>query len=415
MTRLNLLFVTPYLPSPPRFGGQRRLAGLIGGLSRSHDVSVLSFVDPREDFAPSIRATQTYCSRVVAIPNERLSLPTPRKRLLQGRSLVSKRSFADFVYHRAPMEEALRRLLAEDRYDVVQFEFTHMAANRPRNGAASRGARPVFVLDEHNIEYDILRRTADGESALDRKLYNAIDWRKLRDEEQEAWRRLDGCALTSDRDEDLLRRDVPTAKTAVVPNAVDVDFFRPDVNSAEDPNLLVFFGALNYHPNVDGVSFFLREILPRVKSRRPGLKLQILGQNPPRDIVARATDGVELTGLVEDVRPYIARAAVVVAPIRIGGGTRFKILEAMAMGKAVVSTTVGAEGIEVRDGVDILLADEAEAFAAQVDRLLTDAGLRRAMGAAARSLIEHRYSWAASVGRLETFHAGLLAASSTST
>jgi glycosyltransferase involved in cell wall biosynthesis len=413
--RLKMLFVTPYLPSPPRFGGQRRLAGLIGGLSRSHEVSVLSFVDPREDFAASIRATAAYCKRVIAVPNERLALTTPRKRLLQGRSLLSKRSFADFVYHTARLEDALQRLLAQEPYDVVQFEFTHMAANRPRNGVDS-GRRPIFVLDEHNIEYDILRRTAGADTALDRKLYNSIDWRKLREEEQEAWRHLDGCALTSTRDEALLRHEVPTAKTAVVPNAVDIDFFRPRAETGgEDPKTIVFFGALNYHPNIDAMLFFLREILPRLKARHPELKFQIVGQHPPPAIVARAGDGVELTGLVDDVRPYLARAAVVVAPIRIGGGTRFKILEAMAMGKAIVSTAIGAEGIEVRHGSDILLADEPDSFSEQVDRLLSDAGLRRAIGAAARSLIERRYGWPASVHRLEAFHAELLAAARTST
>ena len=414
MKRLKMLFVTPYLPSPPRFGGQRRLAGLMAGLARSHEVSVLSFVDPREDNSSSIRATETYCKKVIAVPNERVALATTRKRLLQLRSLLSRRSFARFVFHSGALSKALDRLLGEEPYDIVHFEFAQMVANRPRR--SYEGARPVFVLDEHNIEYDILRRTALSSPGLDRKFYNLLDWRKLRMEEQEAWRRVDGCALTSARDEELLRRELPTASTAVVPNAVDVDFFQPGPNSGRtDPMTLVFFGSLNYHPNTDGLLFFLREILPRLKARHPSLKVRIVGQQPPREIEARAGDGVEVTGLVDDVRPYIERATVIIVPLRIGGGTRFKILEAMAMGKAVVSTTIGAEGIDVHDGSDILLADEPETFAAQIGRLLDDAALRHRMGATARSLIEQRYSWSASVGRLEEFHAELLARRHTST
>jgi glycosyltransferase involved in cell wall biosynthesis len=384
------------------------------GLARSHEVSVVSFVDPREDLSSSIRATESYCKRVVAVPNERVALSTARKRLLQLRSLFSRRSFERYVFHSSALSKALDRLLRKEPYDIVHFEFAQMAANRPR--AALDGHRPVFVLDEHNVEYDIRRRTALSSSGLDRKFYNLVDWRKLRIEEREAWGWVDGCTLTSARDEELLRRELPTVDTAVVPNAVDVDFFRPSPNGGQtDPMTLVFFGAMNYHPNTDGLLFFLGDILPRLKARYPGLKVQMVGQQPPPEIEARAGDGVELTGLVDDVRPYIERATVIIAPLRIGGGTRFKILEAMAMGKAVVSTTIGAEGIDVHHGSDILLADEPEAFAGQVARLLDDAALRRRMGVAARSLIEGGYSWAASVERLEQFHGELLARQRTST
>jgi len=171
---------------------------------------------------------------------------------------------------------------------------------------------------------------------------------------------------------------------------------------------LLFFGAGNYHPNTDGLLFFFREILPRLRARYPGITLRILGPLIPPEIEAHAGDGVEVTGLVEDIRPYLERAAVIIAPLRIGGGTRFKILEAMAMGKAVVSTAVGAEGIDVRNGSDIMLADRPEEFASQVGRLLEDAPLRQSMGKEARLLIEQRYSWAGSVDRLQEFYAELL-------
>jgi glycosyltransferase involved in cell wall biosynthesis len=405
---LKILFVTLYLPSPPRYGGQRRLDGLLRGLARSHEVSVLSFVDPSEDVSCSIRATESYCEKVVVVPNESYA-STRRKRLLQFRSLFSRRSFESFAYESSALTRALQGMLAEESYDIVSFEFAHPITEHPMDGSPRRRSA-IFVLDEHNIEYDVLRRTAASGPGLDRRLYSLLDWRKLRREEREAWRSFDGCTTTSARDEELLRRDVPTARTAVVPNAVDVDHFRPSLGGRPvDSMTLLFFGAISYHPNTDGLLFFIRQILPRLRVRYPSIKLKILGPSVPTEIQALADGRIEVIGFVDDIRPYLECATVIIAPLRIGGGTRFKILEAMAMGKAVVATTIGAEGIDVRGGSDILLADEPEAFAIQVGRLLDDAALRQKMGAEARCLIERRYSWAASVARLELFYSEILA------
>jgi glycosyltransferase involved in cell wall biosynthesis len=385
------------------------LDGLIRGLAKRHEVSVLSLVDPSQDVSCSIRATETYCRKVVAVPNEGCALTTSQKRLLQTRSLLSRRSFESFFFYSPALKRALEKLVTEESYDIVGFEFTQMATNRLSDEQRARGGA-ILVLDEHNIEYEILRRTAGSASGLDRRLYNTLDWRKLRREERQAWRRLDGCTVTSARDEQLVRRDVPTARTAVVPNAVDVDFFRPSNGGrVTDPMSLLFFGAGNYHPNRDGLLFFIREILPRLKARYPGIKLRILGPSVPTEIEARGGDNIEIVGLVDDIRPHLERATVIIVPLRIGGGTRFKILEAMAMGKAIVSTTVGAEGIDVRHGSEILLGDQPEAFAMQIGRLLDDAALRQRLGAAARILAERSYTWESSVARLEGFYAELLA------
>lgn len=406
MKPLKILFVTPYLATPPRFGAQRRLDGLMRGLARSHEVAVISFVDPTEDVARSIQATETYCKTVVVVPNDRYAFTTKRKRLLQMRSLLSRRSYESFLYRSPALTEGLEKLLGQVSYDIVNFEFMQMVINRPVDPSPSR-SRPIFVLDEHNIEYDIIRRTAASGPGLDRKLYSLLDWRKLRREEREAWRRFDGCTTTSARDDELLRRDLPTARTAIVPNAVDVDFFRPRHSRVEEPMSLLFFGAISYHPNKDGLLFFIREIFPRLKARYPAISLRIVGPSVPPEISAYAGDAIEVTGLVDDIRPFLERATLVIVPLRIGGGTRFKILEAMAMEKAVVSTTVGAEGIDARDESEILLGDTPDAFAGQVGRLLEDQELRRRMGRAARSLIERCYSWERSVARLEQFYAEL--------
>jgi glycosyltransferase involved in cell wall biosynthesis len=414
---LRVLFVTPYLPSPPRFGGQRRLHGLISGLAASHEVSVLSFFDAREDQEASLRATRAYCRRVVMVPNRRRDAGWADKRLLQLGSLLLPWSYERLIHRGRTLTLALDDMVSTDAYDVIHFEFSHMAVHlsgaggRPeRSSPATRSAPgPVLLLDEHNIEYDVVRQTAVAGGSVARRAFSAIDWRKVRAEERRAWTRLDGCTLTSACDEGVVRSHAPEIRTAVVPNGVDLDFFRPR-GGPRDAGTLLFFGAVDYYPNTEGLLFFLDHVLPRLSARVPRARLCIVGRRPPAAILARRGPGVEITGAVEDIRPYIERAAAVVVPLRIGGGTRLKILEAMAVGKAVISTSLGAEGLDVVPGRDILIADDAEGFAAQCARLLEDPGLADRIGAAARGAVEARYGWGASVERLSAFYAEVLEA-----
>ncbi len=394
---MKILFITPDLPSPPTWGGARRMHGLMSGLARWHSVSVLSFVLPGGDHSAAIQATGQYCDEVVTVENDCFDAPGLHKRALQIKAtLLSPYSFRRTVGYRPSLQAALDEMVRRKHYDVINVEFSYLGYYRlPRSAK--------LVLDEHNIEYDILHRTFAIETRAARKLYNYLDYLKLRREERQLWRKFDGCTVTSVRDEQLLLRDCPTVRTAVVPNAVDTEFFRPR-QTAPDPETIVFFGVIDYQPNTDGVLFFLDEVLPRIKRHHPKAKVAIVGASPPEAVTARASADVMVTGFVDDVRPYLERASVIIAPLRIGGGTRLKILEAMAMAKPVVSTTVGAEGIDVTDGENLLLADEAEAFAAQVDRLLDDPALARHLGENARRLIERRYDWQASVRRLDHFY-----------
>lgn len=396
---MRLLFLTPYLPSPPQSGGPRRLHGLMSGLAQSHDVAVLALVDPAKDQTAAVRATREYCGTVLTVPNNRYGLTARQKRALQLVSLASPWSFERLVHHRPAFQAALDALVARERFDVITAEFAQLASYRLPHG-------PRLVLDEHNIEYDVLRRTATADRRLDRKVYNAINYRKLRREEHAAWRRFTGCLTTSARDEAFVRRECPDLPTAVIPNAVDTSAFRP-AEAAPEPGTILFFGAINYYPNTDAVRYFLDEILPLIRQRQPGVRVWIVGQSPPEAITSRASADVIVTGLVDDVRPYLARASVVIAPLRIGGGTRLKIVEALAMGKAIVSTTLGAEGLAITGERELLLADTAQDFARQVCRVLDDGALARRLGAAARQAAEARYSWDAAVTRLERFYAAL--------
>jgi polysaccharide biosynthesis protein PslH len=410
--RLSVLFVTPFLPSPPKFGAQRRLHELISGVAAANDVSVLSLVDPGEDQGGAVRATEEYCRRVVTVSNATYHSGRARKRLLQLASLGSRHSYEWLGHSEKAFRAALEQMLVH-RYDVVHFELAPMAGYATARGLSHEN-RPLLCLDEHNIEYEIVRRTASVEASPLRRAYSALEWRKVRREERHAWRHLDGCTVTSVRDQEMLLADEPAAHTAVVPNGVDLGFFRPSDSSrqagAEEPRTLLFFGAIDYYPNTDAVLFFLHDVLPRLTARYPQLRLCVVGRKPPESIVAQRSENVEITGVVDDVRPWIDRADVVVVPLRIGGGTRLKILEAMAMGKALVSTTLGAEGLDVVSERDLLVANDAEGFVAQVGRLLDDPALGRRIGASARQLVVSRYAWRTAVNRLTAFYDELLEA-----
>jgi glycosyltransferase involved in cell wall biosynthesis len=402
--RRHVLFVTPYLPSPPRFGGMRRIHALASGLARTCDVSMLSLGgESSDDDDRSVEATRRYCRRVEVVPGARHMARGARKRLLQLASMMSPWSYEHLAYRRRDFAAALRAIVSAHRFDVVQFEFAQMAIYR--DACLASGMRPRTCLDEHNVEYDIVRRTAGPHSGVLRRVYSEIDWRKLRREERRAWASFDGCALTSHRDEEAMLGDEATANTAVVPNGVDVEAFAPRHEAASvDADSLLFFGSLDYHPNDDGLRFFLRDVFPRVRARRPTTRLVVVGRRPPSWLVERPVPGVEVLGEVDDVREPLGRAAAVVVPLRIGGGTRLKILEAMAMAKPVVSTSVGAEGLDLGDGRELLVADDPEGFAARIEWTLSSRDLGRRIGEAARRQVVERYAWSASVSKLEALH-----------
>ena len=399
---MKILFVAPYLPSPARFGGQRRMDGLMRELARHHEVSILSFNSSDAYTAESVQATQQYCKQVKTLPDL-----DPRtvgeKRRLQLRSLVSWRSFERLqVSRRSDFQRLIDAQPAAESYDVVQVEFANMASFRYR--AARK--QPTLVLDEHNIEFDLQRRTAGSADGKMRLVYNSLNWRKLAREEKAAWGRFDGVVLTSDRDRQVLLDSSPRTRTVVVPNGVDITQFQATTETPADDQLL-FFGANNYFPNHDALIYFIDEILPKVVERRPNVKFSIVGPGVQQAVLDRRSRHVEIVGFVDDLMPHLERATAIVVPLRIGGGTRLKIVEAMAKSKAIVSTRIGAEGLDVTDGQEALLADEPSAFAEQIVRVLTDRELASSLGRRARLLAEQRYAWTAVVKRLEEFYEGL--------
>jgi glycosyltransferase involved in cell wall biosynthesis len=394
---LRVLVVSPYPPSRLA-GGPIRLHGLITSLPASHAVSLVAFARRGQDVPPEIRER---CADVVIVPNERRDIAGRSKRALQLRSLLSPWSFERLVHDRPAVQAVVDQLCARTSFDIVQIEHCFMAYYRfPRTAA--------IVLDEHNIEHEIRERTLAVVPPGPRKAYDYLNHLKLRAEEERSWREVDACALTSPIDEATLRMAFPEVRTAVVPNAVDTCFFSPG-ESARDPQTMLFYGTLSYFPNLDGLLFFLREVMPILRRKNPELRLRIVGASPPEALRRYESPDVTFTGFVPDLRVELERAGVVVAPLRIGGGTRLKVLEAMAMAAPLVSTTLGAEGLSVTHGRELLLADTAESFASEIVRVLSDKELATELGRGGRRLVEQSYDWRASARALDALYRETLA------
>jgi glycosyltransferase involved in cell wall biosynthesis len=375
-------------------------------MARRHDVTAVAMVGSEHDSSLVLQAMHEYCRDVTLVPV--VSHEGFSKRWRQLVSLGSPRSFVRGLYDTGPLRAALRERLSRQVYDIVTVEFPFLALTR-LDWCPPGSAPPRLVLDEHNIEFDLARQQARAEDGIARKIYNRINVRKVHREEVEAWRRFDGVAFCSDADRVRAEEQVPGLRSDVVPNAVDLEYFSPRRSDPPpDGRTIMFFGAINYFPNVDGLLFLLREVWPIVERRHPTAMLKIVGQNPTPEILSFQNRKIQVTGKVDDLRPHLAGAALTIAPLRVGGGTRFKILEAMAMAKPVVSTTLGAEGIQAEPGRHLLLADGAEALASAIGAVLDDPALAARLGTEGRRLVETHYSWDASARALENFYRKLL-------
>jgi|SRR5882724_163117 len=403
--RLNILCVSQLPASPPRFGAQARMHGLMTELAQHHDLTAVVLVDEEFDIEECRRAMQVYCHEVVLIPNP--SRGGASKRLQQLRSLTSTQSFERLRVRVPALQQALDRVLRARPFDVVNLEFTFLGGYNLRQ--APPGNRlPALVVDSHNIDYDLARQYARAGGVV-RRLYAAANWRKLRWEELTTYRDADGVYLCSVADQRRLLDEVPGAGTLVIPNAADVQYYQPrTTDPPSDSRTVVFFGHLSYFPNIDGLTYFVQKIWPRIAEMQPKARLKIIGAQAPRSVQALVRPGVELTGFVSDLRPHLAEAAVVVVPLRLGGGTRLKIVEAMAMGKAIVSSTLGAEGIEAVPGRDLLVEDQPAAFADAVSGLLAEPSLAARIGQSARQLAVQRYAWSGAARALEDFYREIL-------
>jgi len=375
---MNILVLTPYVPYPPNFGGSVRIFHLIRQLSRMHDVHLLTYREEVGGGDP--KGVDPFCKTVTVVP--RIVGDKRRQQLL---SLLSLRSFQVRFHYSHAMQAALDRLVAEQGIDVILVEFSQMTGFRFPRGV------PV-VLDEHNVEFDLLDRMAAREGGVIRRWFNRIEAAKFRREELAAARDAAVTLVTSERDGEVLSRHVPGLRTATITNGVDCDHFRRPAGP-RTPNSAVFVGATHYFPNEDGVLFFLDDVHERIRRHCPDFTFTVVGGKPPPSLTTRQSDSVAVTGYVDDVRPFMWDASVFVVPLRMGGGTRFKIVEAFAAGIPVVSTRLGAEGIPVEHGRELLLADDPADFASAVLRVLAEPALADSLAQAGLEFVRRHFDW----------------------
>ncbi len=371
---------------PVTTGGRIRSFHILAELSRRHRVTILTTHGPAED-PQGLVAALPRCE-VVSVPWVLAKRGSARFVVALLRSWLSPRP-VDVYKTRVPeLCRKVTKRLAAGGIDLVVADFLAAVPNVPVDGVIPT------VLFAHNVEHVIWRRLSDVEPRAWRRLLLGLEARKMRRYERRACRRAHLTIAVSDGDCGLLRAVADGARVCAVPTGVDIDYFTPD-GTRETPARLVFTGAMDWYPNEDGVTHFIETILPRVRRDVPEATLTIVGRHPsPRLLAMAARAGVRVTGLVDDVRPHMRDAAVFVVPLRVGGGTRLKIFEALAMAKAVVSTSVGAEGLPLVPGEHFLRADDPAEFARAVTSLVHDPSRRRALGVAGRRLVEERYAWA---------------------
>lgn len=392
---MKILFVAPYVPSPPTFGGQRRIHGLMRALSKRHELSLFALHNPIDPIDEWTERTRSFYPDAEVFVQPAFGLQGRAKRSAQLRSLFARHSWDAISHRNEALASRLREQLSRHTWDAVVVEFAQMAMN-----LAELPRDIPCIVDEHNVEYDLQRRSAVSSSNPLRRSYLEANWRKLRREELEVWRTVDGVSVTSPRDLAIVQEQVPQTRCVLSPNGVDLDEFAVP-RGAPEPDTVIFFGAHNYYPNADGLRYFLTEIWPLVLATRPSAQLRVVGPLPPDDIVSLHPPRVRFEGFVKDIAAEVGRAAVAIAPLRIGGGTRLKIVEAMALGRPVVATSIGAEGIDVKQGRDLLLADQPSEFAEAVLRLLAEPAEATALGLRGRHLVEKAYGWDSSAAELE--------------
>jgi glycosyltransferase involved in cell wall biosynthesis len=371
---------------PLTSGGRLRSFHIVSELSRRHRVTVLTTHAPGED-PESLAAQLPRCERVASFPYAAPKWRSARFALALSRSWLSPLPVDLWKHRVAALREEACRIVARKAADLCVADFVFAVPNVPLGG----GVPVVFFA--HNVEHLIWKRLSRTGASLWQRPLLEIEWRKLRRYEARACRDADLTIAVSPADRDLLVANAGGARGYAIPTGVDASYFAPN-GAAEASDHLVFTGSMDWHPNDDAMRYFMNAILPAIRREIPSASLAVVGRNPGSRLAQAAeAAGVEVTGTVADVRDHVARACVYVVPLRIGGGTRLKIYEALAMGKAVVSTSVGAEGLPLVDGEHFVRADDPGAFARAVVSLLRSPERRRALGQAGRRLVEERYSW----------------------
>ena len=398
---LRILWLKSGPLHPLDTGGRIRTYNTLRELNKRHKVEFLALLPQGTDPAILSRASE-YSVAQTWVPWRETPKRFPSLHCDLLRNLLcSSLPYVLDKYRSPAMTSAIVQAAQPDRCDLVICDFLTPSVAMPPGGVL----RVPTLLFQHNVESLIWKRTADNTTGRVKSAYFRDQWRRIRDYEARVSAEFDGVITVSEEDARILREEFHLKNVlGAVPTGVDTEHFQA-VQGKRAPRSLVFLGSMDWMPNIDGVLWFTDCIFPRIKAEFPDATLTIVGRNPVAAVraLAERDSQIRVTGTVDDVRPYLAEAEATVVPLRVGGGTRIKIFEAMATGIPVVSTRIGAEGLPVTDHREILLADCPEDFAEAVGRLFRSAELRAQIGPAGESLVRQRFGWAASTDVFESY------------
>ena len=399
---MRILWLKTELLHPVDKGGKIRTYQMLRELKRDHHITYLTLDDGAAGKDARAR-TEEYCHELICIPHQRRKKFTPGFYAELGANLPSPLPYAIAKYRSTGMRRKIQELTNDNRYDVVVCDFLAPAVNVPRRLSCRS------ILFQHNVEAMIWKRHYESQTNAIVKTYLYWQWRKMQAFERVMCRRFDRVIAVSREDRELMEREYSVEAIDDVPTGVDTDFFRPSGAHGSDARNLVFTGSMDWLPNEDAIRYFTAQIFPLIKQQLGDVTLTVVGRNPHPTLldISKRDSSVIVTGGVEDVRPYMDRAAAYVVPLRIGGGTRLKIFEAMAMEKPIVSTTIGAEGLPVRGGDELLIADTPEDFAQAVVRVLSDRELANDLVARAAMLVRQQFGWDRAAARFASICEGL--------
>jgi sugar transferase (PEP-CTERM/EpsH1 system associated) len=385
---MRILWLKTELLHPVDKGGRIRTYQMLRALRREHHVVYLT-LDNGGAAPDAAERAEEYCHELERIPFHETRKDSPRLFADLAANLLSPLPYAVAKYRSAQMRRRVTERVARGDLDMLVCDFLFPSQNVPS------GLPCPTVLFQHNVEAEIWRRHTEVAQSAVRRGYFKEQWRRMERFEGDECRRFDHVIAVSDADAELMRSRYRLAECASVPTGVDTEYFSPEAGRKPSPLELVFTGALDWMPNEDAIEFFANEVLPLVHREERGATLTVVGRNPTARLKALASrqPALTLAGAVPDVRPYMNRAAAFIVPIRVGGGTRLKIFEAMAMELPVVTTTVGAEGLPVTPGTHAQIADTAPDFAAAVVTVLRERERAREMAVRAAAHVRANFGW----------------------
>lgn len=389
---MNILWLSHLVPYPPKGGANQRSYNLMKELSKYHNVSIICFsqksqqptLEKRLEAVEGISAV----GKVIDVFTFESDQSKWKKFLLIFKSLFMRDPYTVNWIKKPGVAAVIDKAIIDHDIELVHYDTISWAAylNQVKNCK--------LVLNHHNVESHMMLRRANKENNLLRKFYFFQESMKLQAYEKKICGKFDLNITCSDTDTDRLLQDLPNLNVVTIPNGVDLDYFKP-IGLEQNENSIVFAGGLSWYPNIAAIEFFVKKVWPILIEEVPSVSMTVIGRNPPDWLLdfSNKASNFDVTGFVDDVRPYIEQASIYVCPINDGGGTKLKILDALAMGKAIVANNIACEGINVVEGESVIFAEEPREYVKKIKTLFSNAELRKSLGTNGRMLIEKEYDY----------------------